>query len=103
LNNRNPISQTFKGIGGQISSKRVMMFFSFIVMIFMAVLSTFYEKKIEQFIFDGFLYIVVGSLFSVASEQFAGKFRRIDRSEYYSDYDEQDIIDEPPKRKRRNV
>ena len=100
---RNPIAETFSGLSGRISSKRVMMFFSFIVMIFMAVLSTFYEKKIEQFIFDGFLYIVVGSLFSVASEQFAGKFRRMDRDEYYSDYDQQDIIDEPPKRNRRNL
>jgi hypothetical protein len=27
----------------------------------------------------------------------------MDRSEYHSDYDEQDIIDEPPKRKRRNL
>ena len=99
----NPVSETFSGITGRLSSKRMMMFFSFGVMIFMAVLSTFYEKKIEQFIFDGFLYIVVGSLFSVASEQFAGRFRKIDHSEYHTDYDEHDIIDEPPKRKRRNL
>ena len=99
----NPISETLQGIGGEISSKRVMMFFSFIVMIFMAVLSTFYEKKIEQFIFDGFLYIVVGSLFSVASEQFSGKFRKMNRDEYHSEYEDQDIIDEPPKRNRRDL
>ena len=77
----NAIAETFSGLSGRISSKRVMMFFSFIVMIFMAVLSTFYEKKVEQFIFDGFLYIVVGSLFSVASEQFAGKFTKIENGE----------------------
>ena len=72
-------------------------------MIFMAVLSAFYEKKIEQFIFDGFLYIVVGSLFSVASEQFSGKFRKVNRDEYHSDYNDQDIIDEPSKRNRRDL
>ena len=99
----NPMSEILQGIGGEISSKRVMMFFSFIVMIFMAVLSTFYEKKIEQFIFDGFLYIVVGSLFSVASEQFSGKFRKMNRDEYHSEYEDQDIIDEPPKRNRRDL
>lgn len=77
----NPIAETFSGFSGRISSKRVMMFFSFGVMIFMAILSTFYEKKVEQFIFDGFLYIVVGSLFSVASEQFSGKFTRIESGE----------------------
>lgn len=79
----------------------MMMFFSFGVMIFMAVLSTFYEKKIEQFIFDGFLYIVVGSLFSVASEQFATKFRKVDDSEYYEELENQDIVHDNPIRKRR--
>ena len=97
------MSETLQGIGCEISSKRVMMFFSFLVMIFMAILSTFYEKKIEQFIFDGFLYIVVGSLFSVASEQFSGKFRKVNRDEYHSDYNDQDIIDEPSKRNRRDL
>ena len=77
----NAIAETFSGLSGRISSKRVMMFFSFIVMIFMAIVSTFYGKKVEQFIFDGFLYIVVGSLFSVASEQFAGKFTKIENGE----------------------
>jgi hypothetical protein len=97
----NPISETFRGIGGDISSKRVMMFFSFVIMIFMAILSTFYEKKVEQFIFDGFLYIVVGSLFSVASEQFASKYRKMESHDYYEELNHTDIIDEPPRRKRR--
>lgn len=70
-------------------------------MIFMAVLSTFYEKKIEQFIFDGFLYIVVGSLFSVASEQFATKYRKMEDTDYYEELEDNDIVDETPKRKRR--
>ncbi len=77
----NIVSETFTGIRGRLSSKRVMMFFSFLVMIFMAIVSTFYERKVEQFIFDGFLYIVVGSLFSVASEQFANKFTKMDNGE----------------------
>jgi hypothetical protein len=99
----NPISETFSGLGGTISSKRVMMFFSFLVMIFMAILSTFYDKKVEQFIFDGFLYIVVGGLFSVASEQFASKFRKMEDHDYYQEINDNDIIDEPPRRKRRNL
>ena len=97
------IREIFTGVGGSISSKRVMMFFSFIVMIFMAILSTFYEKKVEQFIFDGFLYIVVGGLFSVASEQFASKFRKMEQRDYYEEINDNDIIDEPLKRKRRNL
>jgi len=97
----NPVSETFSGITGRLSSKRMMMFFSFGVMIFMAVLSTFYDKKIEQFIFDGFLYIVVGSLFSVASEQFATKYRKIDDTEYYNEIQDETIIDEPKRKRRR--
>lgn len=81
LKKLNPISETFSGVTGRLSSKRIMMFFSFLVMIFMAIISTFYDKKVEQFIFDGFLYIVVGSLFSVASEQFANKFTKIENGE----------------------
>jgi hypothetical protein len=94
----NPVSETFRGLGGTISSKRVMMFFSFIVMIFMAILSTFYDKKVEQFIFDGFLYIVVGGLFSVASEQFASRYRKIEKNDYYDELDDNDIIDESPRK-----
>ena len=102
MKKHNPMSETLRGIGGEISSKRVMMFFSFLVMIFMAIISTFYGTKVEQFIFDGFLYIVVGSLFSVASEQFATKFRKLDNSEYYEEINDIDIVHDEPKRKRRN-
>lgn len=73
------------GIGGGVSSKRTIMFLSFLVMITMAILSTFYEKKIEQFIFEGFLYIVVGSLFSVASERFTSTYRKVSKEDYYED------------------
>lgn len=102
MNKHKIVSETFSDNLGRISSKRTMMFFSFFVMIFMAILSTFYDKKIEQFIFDGFLYIVVGGLFSVASEQFASKYRRIDETEYYSELNDGDIIDESPVKNRRN-
>jgi len=62
-----------------------MMFLSFLVMICMAVISTFYQKKVEQFIFDGFLYIVVGSLFSVASERFSSAYTKVSNENYYED------------------
>jgi nitrate/nitrite transporter NarK len=68
------IREVFSGNAGELSSKRAMMFLSFLVMLFLAYASIFMEKEIQQFIFDGFLYIVVGSLFSVASEKFSRKF-----------------------------
>jgi hypothetical protein len=55
------------------------------MMIAMAILSTFYGMNVEQFIFDGFLYIVVGSLFSVASERFSSSYTKIPKEEYFKD------------------
>ncbi len=84
--NRNGIlKQIFSGIDGTISSKRSIMFLSFLMMIAMAIISTFYGKKIEQFIFDGFLYIVVGSLFSVASEKFTSTYVKMQKENYYEE------------------
>ena len=81
----NIIKEVFTGIGGGISSKRTMMFLSFLMMIVMAILSTFYRMEVQQFIFDGFLYIVVGSLFSVASERFSSSYTKIPKGEYFKD------------------
>lgn len=80
---RNIASEIFSGMSGEISSKRTIMFLSFVMMIIMAILSTFYEKDVKDFIFDGFLYIVVGSLFSVASEKFSSRFNKMDKEDYY--------------------
>lgn len=66
--------EIFSGVGGGISSKRTMLFLSFLVMIFLAWASVFMNKEIQQFIFEGFMWIVLGGLFSVASEQFGQKF-----------------------------
>ena len=66
--------EIFSGVGGGISSKRTMLFLSFVVMILMAWASIFMGKEVQQFIFEGFMWIVLGGLFSVASEQFGQKF-----------------------------
>lgn len=53
-----------------------MLFLSFVIMVMMAWASTFMGKTVEQFIFEGFMWIVLGGLFSVASEQFSQKFNQ---------------------------
>lgn len=78
MNKINIFREIFIGSTGEVSSKRVMMFLSFCMMIMMAIFSTIYSMKVEQFIFDGFLYIVVGGLFSVASEKFSNAFKKVD-------------------------
>ena len=77
MKSNNIMREIFIGVGGEISSKRVMMFLSFCMMIVLSLFSTIYSMKVEQFIFDGFLYIVVGGLFSVASESFTNNFKKI--------------------------
>lgn len=67
------IREIFSGVGGNLSSKRTMLFLSFVIMVLMAWASTFMGKTVEQFIFEGFMWIVLGGLFSVASEQFSQK------------------------------
>ena len=81
----NIISKVFSDVNGHLSSKRTIMFLAFIVMIGLAIVSTFYGLKVEQFIFEGFLYIVVGSLFSVASEKFGQGFKQILPENYYTE------------------
>jgi len=78
LKNNSILREIFIGNSGEISSKRVMMFLSFCMMITLSIFSTIYSLKVEQFIFDGFLYIVVGGLFSVASEKFSKYIKKID-------------------------
>ena len=68
------IREIFSGVGGNLSSKRTMLFLSFVIMVLMAWASTFMGKNVDQFIFEGFMWIVLGGLFSVASEQFSQKF-----------------------------
>lgn len=69
--------QVFSDTDGNLSSKRAVMFLSFLIMIALTYASVFMDKEIQQFLFDGFLYIVVGSLFSVASEKFSKRFRKV--------------------------
>lgn len=73
---------------GAVSSKRAMTFLSFLVMIVIAYVSIFMGRKVEEFIFEGFFYIVLGGLFSVASEKFSRKFEKVGKRHKEQDYEE---------------
>ncbi|WWT39299.1 hypothetical protein [Microcystis phage Mel-JY01] len=78
------VREIFVGQTGEVSSKRTMVFLSFLVMILLTIVSIFTERPVQPFIFEGFMYIVIGGLFSVASEKFSNKFNRRDK---YDDYE----------------
>ena len=80
---------------GAVSSKRAMTFLSFLVMIVIAYVSIFMEKEVKEFIFEGFFYIVLGGLFSVASEKFSKKLGKVRNKYKEDDYeDEEECHDE---------
>jgi hypothetical protein len=94
------VREIFSGVGGGISSKRTMIFLSFLVMLLIAWANIFMEREVQQFIFEGFMWIVLGGLFSVASEQFGQKFGSIKQpDDIYSGSHE--CVEEKPSRRRR--
>lgn len=101
LNRVKVIREIFSGVGGSISSKRTMLFLSFLVMIFLAWASVFMDKEIQQFIFEGFMWIVLGGLFSVASEQFGQKFGVPKEPEQHCEELNNRWEEETPRRRRR--
>lgn len=93
------IREIFSGTVGELSSKRFMTFLSFTVMMVIAYVSIFMGKEVQQFIFDGFLYIVIGGLFSVASEKFSQRFVKKEKYTSYVEADEgygDDEFDDEP-------
>lgn len=95
------IREIFSGVGGSISSKRTMTFLSFLVMLLVAWASIFMGREVPQFIFEGFMWIVLGGLFSVASEQFGQKFGVPKESEEVCDEPYNRWEEETPRRRRR--
>lgn len=95
MRGKSTIRETLSGNAGELSSKRVMTYLSFITMTGIAYASIFLNKEIQQFIFEGFLYIVLGGLFSVASEKFSQKFIK---KEQYTTYEKSnmDYTDDEP-------
>jgi hypothetical protein len=59
------------GTNDSISSKRVVTFLSFLLLATAFLTNLFYSLKIEQFMFDSMMYIVIAGLGFTASEKFA--------------------------------
>jgi len=79
------IRETLNGSEGELSSKRVLMFMSFLVMIAMAYSAIFLEKNVPEYLFEGFSFIVMTTVCSVASEKFAKRYMDRRRSKTYSE------------------
>lgn len=65
--------QVFQDVDGQFSSKRLFILISILVLIISWVCNLFYQMKLEEFIFEGFLYIVVVGLGVTTAEKFSRK------------------------------
>ena len=59
------------GTNDNISSKRVVTFLSFVLLAVAFLTNLFVGLKVEQFMFDSMMYIVIAGLGFTASEKFA--------------------------------
>lgn len=67
------ISQIFNDANGKTSSKRVITFVSFSLMCLAFLLNLFLQLPLEEFIYDGMLYVVAGGLGFSSIEHLAPK------------------------------
>ena len=61
------------GVDGSVSSKRVITFLAFILCAMGFVVNLFWGFKIDEFIYNSMMYIVVGGLGFTGLEKFAPK------------------------------
>lgn len=71
--------EVFKGIlsdghNGTTSSKRVVTLSAFIVCVIGFLSNLFFDYEVDQFMFDGMIYLTMVGLGATASEKFAKKF-----------------------------
>ena len=69
------LSDFFKDEKGKVSSKRVVTFFSFVLMAVGFIANLFFDFTIEEFIYESVQWIVMIGLGATASEQFS-KFKQ---------------------------
>ena len=67
------ISQIFQDVDGMFSSKRVVAAIGTVVLLVAFIADLAFQLTITQFIFDGFLYLVLGALGITAVEPFANR------------------------------
>jgi hypothetical protein len=70
---KNFLKQIFKDVDGHYSSKRFFVFISVSILIATWVGNFFYQMSITEFIFEGFLYIVIVGLGVTTAEKFSRK------------------------------
>lgn|GEM_PF-1487781 len=71
------LREIFSDVDGDLSSKRLITFLGFLVMIITWVCNLWFGMIILDYIFDGFLYLVVVGLGVTATEKFTDATRRV--------------------------
>ena len=87
------LQELFMDVDGSLSSKRMLMYLSFIILVVSWSASLFAGKPmVPQFVFDGFLYLVIAGMGTATVEKFS-----LSRDRYNNTYDYQslDESDEP--------
>lgn len=72
-NSLNFLKTMLSDVDGEVSSKRVIMFLCTFALLISWGSNLWYGAKIEEFIFDGLLYVVAISLGATTAEKFSRK------------------------------
>jgi len=64
------MQETVQDHNGKISSKRVITFISFFLIVMGYVGNMFWGLTVEEFMYDALSYITIGGIFGVAAEKF---------------------------------
>ena len=72
------IVEMFRGVKGEISSKRVITFVAFLCVVLAFLVNVFMEVPLEEHIFDGMLYLVMSGMGLSAFEKFSPKHAHSD-------------------------
>lgn len=71
------LKEIFSDIDGDLSSKRFITFLGVLVMLITWVCNLWFGMVLLEYIFDGFLYLVVIGLGVTASEKFSNSARKV--------------------------
>ena len=74
------LKEIISDVDGDLSSKRVITFLGFFVMIVTWVCNLWFDMTVLDYIFNGFLYLVVVGLGVVATEKFTDATRKVKAS-----------------------
>lgn len=75
------VKEVFSDVDGELSSKRVITFIAFVILMVTWFSNLFFDFTFDDKIIDPFTYIVLGGLGTIVSEKFSNSINRFKKYE----------------------